>query len=53
MAESTLLTGLYAVGIQAAAVIVLVYVVVALIGARAYSAPITSHEPAPTHPRRH
>jgi hypothetical protein len=52
MAESNLLTGLYAVGVQAAAVIVLVYVVVAMIGARASRAPITSHEPTPTHPRR-
>jgi hypothetical protein len=52
MAESTVLTGLYAIGAQAAAVIVLVYVVVALIGVRAHAAPLTSHDPAPSRPRR-
>jgi hypothetical protein len=34
MADSSLLTGLYAVGVQAAAVVVLVYVVAALLGVR-------------------
>jgi hypothetical protein len=34
MADSSLLTGLYAVAVQAAAVVVLVYVVVALLSVR-------------------
>jgi hypothetical protein len=34
MADFSLLTGLYAVGVQAVAVLVLVYVVVALLGVR-------------------
>jgi len=40
MATSMLLTGLYAAGVQAAAVVVLVYVVVALMGARVFAAPL-------------
>ena len=35
MTDSTLLAGLYAAAVQAAAVVVLVFVVVALLGARA------------------
>jgi hypothetical protein len=51
MADSSLLTGLYAAGIQAAAVVVLVYVVVALMGARFVSTPLTQPtEPAPPRP---
>jgi hypothetical protein len=55
MATSMLLTGLFAAGVQAAAVIVLVYVVVALLGARVFTAPLThASEPSPpanTNPR--
>jgi hypothetical protein len=52
MTDSALLTGLYAVGIQAAAVVALVYVVVALLGARALSTPLTHpHESAAPHSR--
>ncbi len=48
MATSMLLTGLYAAGVQAAAVVVLVYVVVALMGARVFTAPLVqSPEPTP------
>ena len=49
MPESTLLTGLLAAGIQAAGVVVLVYVVVALMGARP-AAPLTN--PADAGPPR-
>jgi hypothetical protein len=41
MANSSLLTGLYAVGVQAATVVVLVYVVAALLSVRL---PRTRHE---------
>jgi hypothetical protein len=41
MAGFELLTGLYAVGVQIAAVVVLVYVVVALMGARQLPGPLT------------
>jgi hypothetical protein len=56
MSDSALLTGLYAAGVQAAAVIVLVYVVVALMGTRMLSGPLThSHahrrDAARPHPR--
>jgi len=47
MASSMWLTGLYAAGVQAAAVVVLVYVVVALMGARAFQTPLT-HSPDAT-----
>ena len=49
MATSMLLTGLYAAGVQAAAVVVLVYVVVALMRARAFGAPF-AQAPEPTPP---
>jgi hypothetical protein len=46
MTGSTLLTGLYAAGLLAAAVVALVFAVVALLGAAAF-APLTHpHEPA-------
>jgi membrane protein implicated in regulation of membrane protease activity len=48
MSDSALLTGLYAAGVQAAAVIVLVYVVVALMGTRNFAHP---HDSAQPHPR--
>ena len=54
MADSTLLTGLFAAGIQAAGVIVLVYVVVALIGGRAIPAPLAdAPEPPPSNASAH
>ena len=54
MATSMLLTGLFAAGVQAAAVVVLVYVVVALIGGRVFAAPLThAPEPAPPTSTRH
>jgi hypothetical protein len=49
MATSMLLTGLYAAGVQAAAVVVLVYVVFALMGARVFAAPL-AQAPDPTPP---
>lgn len=49
MATSMLLTGLYAAGVQAAAVVVLVYVVVALMGARVFGTAL-AQSPEPTPP---
>ena len=52
MAGFELLTGLYAVGVQIAAVVVLVYVVVALMGARQFPAPLTHpHDAEAQRPR--
>jgi hypothetical protein len=56
MSDSALLTGLYAAGVQAAAVIVLVYVVVALMGTRTVPSPLTHpradpRDTAQPHPR--
>jgi hypothetical protein len=52
MAGFELLTGLYAVGAQIAAVVVLVYVVVALMGVRQLPAAMTHpHDPDAPRPR--
>lgn len=50
MAGFELLTGLYAAGVQIAAVVVLVYVVVALMGAGRLPGPLT-HDPDEQRPR--
>lgn len=50
MAGSTLLTGLYAAGVLAAAVVALVFVVVALMGAPTLTPVTHPHDPAPPQP---
>ncbi len=50
--DSTLLSGLYFVGIQATAVVALVYIVVALMGWWRVSPLTNQHAPAQSHPRR-
>jgi hypothetical protein len=52
MAGFELITGLYAAGVQIAAVVVLVYVVVALMGAGRLATPLThSHDADEQRPR--